>query len=276
MTCPHDTAVRTCKICSSLRQKKYRETHKEYLKQYNKLYLQKNRERLRELKRIYYLINGEEIRVQRKRWRQVNREKFRAYKKAEYFANRPRILQKQKERNQSIKLQVMDHYSDRKINCAHCGFNNINALSIDHVGGSGNKQRGMLGSGVKFYKWVIKNNYPGGFQVLCYNCNWLKRLAQQTSKPVKNERKNNTTKAYFLRMKMYVFQNYSHNTPPFCSSCGNNNLRVLSIDHLNGGGTMERKSVGFGSTFYLWLAANKFPVGYQVLCLNCQMIKRAK
>jgi hypothetical protein len=30
-----------------------------------------------------------------------------------------------------------------------------------------------------------------------------------------------------------------------------------------------------GCRFYLWLKTNKYPSGYQVLCMNCQFVKKA-
>ena len=51
-------------------------------------------------------------------------------------------------------------------------------------------------------------------------------------------------------------------------------MRALSIDHLDGGGTAHRKIVG--RNIYYWLIKNAFPKGYQVLCMNCQWIKRVE
>jgi hypothetical protein len=55
----------------------------------------------------------------------------------------------------------------------------------------------------------------------------------------------------------------------------------LSIDHINGNGAEHRrelKRTTGGSTgghdFYRWLKNNNFPDGYQVLCMNCQFIKK--
>ncbi len=29
----------------------------------------------------------------------------------------------------------------------------------------------MVGSGDKFYKWIIANGFPDGFRIMCLNCN---------------------------------------------------------------------------------------------------------
>jgi hypothetical protein len=51
-------------------------------------------------------------------------------------------------------------------------------------------------------------------------------------------------------------------------------MRFLTIDHINGGGTVERKRLKRqGVTFYGWLANECFPPGYQTLCMNCNFAK---
>ncbi len=59
------------------------------------------------------------------------------------------------------------------------GEKRIQFLTIDHVEGEGNIQRkalfGYNVGGVHMYRWLKRNNYPNGFQVLCMNCNWATR-----------------------------------------------------------------------------------------------------
>jgi hypothetical protein len=76
------------------------------------------------------------------------------------------------------KLRIMAHYSNGDIKCRRCGLTDIRALSIDHMNGGGGKHiRAIKGQGLgsNFYNWLIKNNYPDGFQVLCMSCQWVKR-----------------------------------------------------------------------------------------------------
>lgn len=49
-------------------------------------------------------------------------------------------------------------------------------LQIDHRNGGGNKERKQLGGGAtsKIYKAVLAD-VTGRFQLLCANCNWIKR-----------------------------------------------------------------------------------------------------
>lgn len=71
---------------------------------------------------------------------------------------------------QNNKIQVMNHYGPE---CACCGEGRIEFLTIDHVNGGGTKHRKEINksSGSHFYKWLIDNNFPEGFRVLCFNCN---------------------------------------------------------------------------------------------------------
>ena len=48
----------------------------------------------------------------------------------------------------------------------------INSLQVDHINGGGVKERKKLGSNGMYYK-VLKNSE--GYQLLCANCNWIKR-----------------------------------------------------------------------------------------------------
>lgn len=73
---------------------------------------------------------------------------------------------------------VMKHYGGE---CAECGESRPLRLSIDHVNNDGNvhrKEINKYGSG--FFKWLIDNDLPEGFQVLCHNCNIEKYLQRET------------------------------------------------------------------------------------------------
>lgn len=63
--------------------------------------------------------------------------------------------------------------------CACCGDRHYKFLCIDHINNDGGRHRLELNNGTKrggyaVYQWLIKNNFPDGYQVLCYNCNQSK------------------------------------------------------------------------------------------------------
>lgn len=69
------------------------------------------------------------------------------------------------------KIKALTHYCNGDPYCVECGITDIRVLTADHIGGNGNEHRRSINvpSGLKFYRWLIRNNYPNGFQVLCMN-----------------------------------------------------------------------------------------------------------
>lgn len=60
-----------------------------------------------------------------------------------------------------------------------------------------------------------------------------------------------------------------------CKTCGFSDIRALTIDHIEGGGRKESLEVGGGGVvLYYSLRRRGYPAGYQVLCMNCQTIKK--
>lgn len=143
----------------------------------------------------------------------------------------------------------------------------------------------------------LKNSNP---VPICYKCgvvldeqNWPKHRARKREyvcfecnrKIIKDWRVRNRAKfrvsasrcgrRYRYKLKMEILRHYS-GEPPRCS-CGFDDVRALTIDHINGRGNEHRRQLRkIGGTFYQWLKGQGFPSGYQVLCMNCQMIKKYK
>lgn len=85
------------------------------------------------------------------------------------------LKEKEDYRTLNLKLKVLNYYSKNTMSCSLCGYNEEPLiLQLDHIYNNGAEQRKAFGNGNKFYRWIIKNNYPEGFQVLCPNCNWKK------------------------------------------------------------------------------------------------------
>ena len=74
-----------------------------------------------------------------------------------------------------IKFDIIFHYSHGTMTCACCGEDQLHFLSIDHPNNDGAAHRKAIGR-PEIYRWLIKNNYPEGFQVLCFNCNIGKKI----------------------------------------------------------------------------------------------------
>ena len=74
--------------------------------------------------------------------------------------------------NRLIAIQI---YSNGTMKCEHCGYDNVEALTFDHINNDGNTHRKEINNS-RIEDWMKENNYPEGFRVLCRNCNWLDRI----------------------------------------------------------------------------------------------------
>ena len=72
--------------------------------------------------------------------------------------------------------------------------------------------------------------------------------------------------------KKKVFNHYS-GIPNKCALCGIEDFEVLTIDHENLDGNKHRKEnhLSGGVATYAWLIRKNFPIGFRVLCNNCQI-----
>lgn len=62
-----------------------------------------------------------------------------------------------------------------------------------------------------------------------------------------------------------------------CARCGFSDIRALQIDHINGGGTKENKSIEVGG-IQKKIKSNPLLINteYQLLCANCNWIKKSE
>jgi len=76
----------------------------------------------------------------------------------------------QAEYRAEVRARVFAHYGTA---CACCG--STEELTIDHAGGGGTEHREQLfgGShaGGPFYRWLVREGFPDGYQALCAPCN---------------------------------------------------------------------------------------------------------
>lgn len=103
-----------------------------------------------------------------------NKEYYRRYEKERYDSDSNYREERTLKHRELIKRYRMMAISYLGGICARCGFSDIRALQIDHVAGNGADERREIGNGVRYLKKVIKSS--GDYQVLCANCNLIKRL----------------------------------------------------------------------------------------------------
>jgi hypothetical protein len=92
-----------------------------------------------------------------------------------------RVAQRPKDKAKAAALRdrILAHYGNK---CACCGETTAEFLQVDHINNDGAEHRRTLGiklgkcrgAGAHTYRWLVKNNFPPGFQLLCANCNCAK------------------------------------------------------------------------------------------------------
>ena len=92
--------------------------------------------------------------------------------------NRPSYIKNyNKEYRRRIRISVLEILGGK---CIKCNFEDKRALQIDHIKGGGNRERKekrFLGQGKQYYKEVMESvlKQENKYQLLCANCNWIKK-----------------------------------------------------------------------------------------------------
>jgi hypothetical protein len=116
--------------------------------------------------------------VDGKKWYQDNKEREAKRAKEYRKMNKELITERRVERRKKLKEKVFEEYGGSICRC--CGEDNLYFLTIDHINNDGAEERrklfGKSTTGLNFYEWLTKNNFPNPekYQVLCMNCNFGK------------------------------------------------------------------------------------------------------
>lgn len=130
------------------------------MKEYRRKYYQQNKDKWHKS----YIKHREEKRIRNRKWRLHN--KVSKLTARLYMRNWTK----------ATKIEVLTHYGNGKLACVKCGFDDIRALSIDHINGEGKAHRILIRKGgIRFYRWLKRQGYPKEYQTLCMNCQWIKR-----------------------------------------------------------------------------------------------------
>lgn len=114
---------------------------------------------------------------------------------------------------------------------------------------------------------------------LCVSC-WEKLVRNKTSKRKKWQKKYRTLNADKIRKNNNKYDNIKRKEiiellGGKCKRCGFDDIRALQIDHVNGGGYKEMKSIHSRERLRLVVESIKNKENkYQLLCANCNWIKR--
>jgi len=130
--------------------------------------------RSREYQRIWGRLHSANTRY----WKHRDYNHKLIYARNYYNLNKKEQREKTKQRALNLKLTLFSMFGSR---CVKCGFTDHRALQLDHIKGSGAEMRrytNLHKSRVKYYQWLLNNpEYTlNEIQLLCANCNWIKRF----------------------------------------------------------------------------------------------------
>lgn len=99
----------------------------------------------------------------------------------------------------NLRLTILAHYGGQ---CFCCGERRFEFLSLDHINGGGTKHRQSINTqgGWHFCRWIKKNNFPEGFQILCHNCNLAKGFYGRCPHERDRELARNDISEYYLQL----------------------------------------------------------------------------
>ena len=126
--------------------------------------------RRHECHECYKLRHKSYYSADRKRYRQRSTEAYYAKRQAWLLTSEGIEWRRehQKVYNARLRQNALDAYGRE---CACCGEDIERFLTIDHVKDDGKNMRLEHGTGIQFHRWLKRQKYPDGFQILCFNCN---------------------------------------------------------------------------------------------------------
>jgi hypothetical protein len=103
-----------------------------------------------------------------KKYREEHKEHISSINRTYRVAHWEKEKERAKDRHKRNREAVLTYYGHK---CACCGEGRAEFLAVDHINGGGTQQRktgqysGYIGD------WLVKQNYPDGYRLLCHNCN---------------------------------------------------------------------------------------------------------
>ena len=136
----------------------------------------------------YYERNKEKVRAKRKEYYYIH-QKESIQKSTEYNRKHPdkskiHANQSRKKRQESLKKELYCLLGNK---CVQCGFSDARALQIDHINNDGYEERKLLGKldSIGRNKYILSQpikEIRKKYQLLCANCNWIKRFEHYEQK----------------------------------------------------------------------------------------------
>ena len=169
--------------------------------------------------------------------------------------------------------------------CSECGFDDERTFQISSITNLG-KKISKNNNGNKFLRCLFKmspEELRNNFQLLCSNCNWIKKInlkdrgrPKKISKDPEINKKREYARKLMKGSSLKLRTNIFNIIGSSCKNCGIKDIRVLRIDHINSDGGIERRKYPGNKLYYHILSLNpdEAKKRYQTLCVNCNNIKK--
>ena len=139
-----------------------------YDKEKRRKYYLEHKKEASEWHKKYHLEHREELLEAARKWHQAHREERRK------SVNRNRKRRR---------LEALVHYGKGKLACVKCGFEDVRALTIDHINNDGAEHRKKISGrnlpDGRIGMWLRARDYPEGYQTLCMNCQFIKEAERR-------------------------------------------------------------------------------------------------
>lgn len=218
-----------------------------------------------------------------------------------YLSNQQRLLEKRRLYVVDHKIEISDYnkvyyqevarknldklYSNAKLvrlslkekaflklggECVSCKEREIEFLTVDHVNNDGADHRKKLrGAGLSSTDAILREIRDGketrAYQLLCWNCNFRKIPSTRSDSSRKGVHWERT---YREKLRKTVLDRLGTS----CACCRIDDVEILTIDHIDGGGSAHRRQVGSWALLR-HLRDIEDVSEYQTLCWNCNLSK---
>jgi len=173
---------------------------------------------------------------------------------------------------QFLREECIRHYSNEQMCCARCKEDEYEFLTVDHIQSRKNHGHTRKFGSFRLYRTIYRENFPSGYQILCYTCNMIKEFERRRNEHLYSTNKDAIREnRYSRKLKQDVMEVYCKGKAR-CQCCGFDNIDGLSIDHINEVKNFIRPNL-HSKELHKYLKRNIYPKGFQVLCINCNSAK---